>query len=532
MKLFAIATLVSAPAFLSQAPVEQDPLDGEGGALVGSVSLPEESAVIMLRLRDGTIHWGAVSEHDQDGLRFSLLAHGGSVALEWALLDPSQETQLRERYGYIDVETEELMVDVETIILVDGKEYTGVILSREGDHFVLKHGGSLQMVPKIRVQNTMKAGRLPALDVYSREELYAMHAATTAEDDADDQLELAQLCEQILDFEHALVHYQAVLDLEPDTDHSAVELALGRAQLKAEQQAQIDYLREIDILRRQKKYDDALLAAEAFGDTFPDSPLQRDALEMRDRVLVARDEALRDLVRRRWNDHTRRIARTAAKKLEAYEAAQEYAGAQMGEEILAAVTADIHDKISEAIESDDIVAYWVDRKKVRFQNATYGQGTWLLGAERASAGTEDKSAKAAAPNERDAERQDLEKRIEKFLQNQARARQRRSSEDEADDQQAFWAEMSVDDRAQWIRAYYVEFSGDYELRGHPHLPNCPSCAGKGAREVISASATISTPSQGGGRGGGGQQQKPSGGIQLVTCSTCKGVGIQRRVYYR
>lgn len=539
MKLTTLA-LLSALALGQDPPSVQDP-DQETGAavLVGSLPIPEPDQVQMLRLRTGEIRWGAITSHDPDGFEFSLLAHGGTVPLTWSMLDPSQELALRTQFGYIDVSTEELMVDVETVLLVDGTELTGVILSREGDHFVLKFEGSLQLIPKGRVQNTIKAGRLPALDVYGREELYSMHAAEAAEDDPDAQFELAVICEQILDFKHAVEHYEKVLELDPDTDRQDVEFALERARAKAEQQVQIDYLRDVDILRRKKKYDQALAKAEAFGETFPGSPLVRDALELKDRVLVARDDALRELVRRRWFDHTRRIARTAAKQVGGYEAAAAYCDEQFSEDVLAAVHQDISRSLSDTLEPDEVIAYWATRKKVRYQNATYGQGTWLLGEERAVAGTEDKSSEAEGPtNARDAERQALEDKIQKFLQNQSRTRQRRTAEQEADEYEAFWAQMSIDDRAQWMRAYYVEFGGDYDLRGHPYLGHCPSCAGKGVREIINSGGGVSAPSnnqRGGSRGRGGSSRgnnNRSSGPQLVLCSTCRGVGIQRRVYYR
>ncbi len=500
---------------------------------LGGITLPDPDKVEMLRLRSGEIRFGEIVDHDPDGLRLRLLSNGGIVRLAWSLLDPSQELALRERFGYIDVSSEELMVDVETLLLVDGRELTGVILSRDGDHFVLKFGGSLQMVPKARVQSTIRAGRLPALDVYSREELYAMHQATASPDDPEDQLELARTCEQILDFDHAVEHYERVLELDQETSRPEVEFALERARAKAKQQAQIDYLREIETLRRKKLFDDAIAKAEAFAETFPESPLQRDALELRDRVLLAREALLREFVRRQWLDQTRRIARTAAKKFKTYAEAVAYCDEQYSKDVLAAVHAAVTAKVSEALEEDDVLAYWATRKKVHYENATYGQGTWLLGEARALAGTEDKGGgQAKKPeNERDAQRDALEKKIEKFLQSQARTRQRRSAQQAQDDFETFWAEMSVNERAQWIRAYYAEFSGDFELRDHPYLSACPSCGGKGVHELINAGATVSAPRQGGSSRGGGRAA-PGGGTQLVLCSTCHGIGVQRRIYYR
>ncbi len=530
MTIIALAFLAAAPFAPHQDPLALDAAD-ESVTLVGSVALPQTEEVFMLRLRSGGIHWGAIVDHDPDAFRFSLLAHGGLAELKWTMLDPSQELELREQFGYIDVATEELLVDVETLILVDGTEVSGVILSRDGEDFLLKVGGSLQVVPKSRVVRTLRGQRLPALDVYSREELYTMHAAKAADDDPEDQYELARLCEQILDFDHAIEHYEAVLDLDPATDRPEVGFALDRAKLKAEQQAQIDYLRQIDILRRRKRFDEALVLADAFADTFEGSPLNSDALKMRDRVLVARDDAIRELVRRQWSDQTRKIARATAKKL-GYQATVAYCDEAFSEDVLNMVTGTVKDQVSDVIEPEEVLAYWATRKKVRFQNATYGVGTWLLGEEQAVAGTDDKSGKEQVKgNERDSERQALEKKIEAFLKNQSQARRRRSQDEESDEHEAFWDSMTLDQKAQWIRAYYVEFSGDYELRDHPTMHNCPGCAGRGVREVIFSGVASSSGQKQGGRSGGSGKKK-SGGPQLVACGICRGIGVQRRVYYR
>ena len=96
--------------------------------------------------------------------------------------------------------------------------------------------------------------------------------------------------------------------------------------------------------------------------------------------------------------------------------------------------------------------------------------------------------------------------------------------------------MSVADKAQWLRAYYVEFSGDFELRDHPRLHNCPTCGGKGVLEIINAGAGTSAGQDQGGRGGrgsrGGSNNNRGNGLQMVSCGTCRGVGRFRRVYYR
>lgn len=471
--------------------------------------------VTMLRLRNGSIQWGSIVEHDPDGFRFTLLSHGGLVDVPWSLLDPNQERELRERFGYVDVSSEEFMIEVERLLLVDGNEVNGVVLSREGENFVVKVDGNLQMVPKRRVQNILKGHRVPALDVYGREELYGMFLGETAEDDPDAQVELAKRCELILDFAHAVTHYERCLVLDPEGERPEVEFALERARRKAESQAQIDYLRSTDQLRKRGRFDEALALLEAFDQTFPDSPLVNDARIKTTRVLTARDDAIRDLVRRQWMYWMKRLTRMKAGELD-YAGALAYAEEGLSEEIQERVLKDVRSRISESVEPDQILAFWATRVKVRYQRASYGLGTWLLGEDKARAGTEDKEAALAALSDMDKQRATLEKKIKRFLENQQAARRARARQEQEDELEAFWRGFSTSGRAAWMLAHYVEFSGDLELRDHPYLSNCSSCAGRGVHEVIHV--------------GGGA--KGSGGVSLVPCPLCRGVGVVRRVFYR
>ncbi|MCP3916720.1 MAG: hypothetical protein GY711_14285 [bacterium] len=497
------------PFVLAAAAFAQD------AATTATAGAPAADSVAMLRLRSGAIHWGSIVEHDPDGLVFELLTHGGRVEVPWNLLDPRQEEELRQRFGYVDVSSEELMIDAERLILSEGQERIGVIVSREGANFILKEGGNIISIPKTRVTSVTKGLRVPALDIYSREEIYSQYEARAATGDAQSQHELAKTCERILDFQHAVEHYQAALTLDPTFNAEEIGFALERATAKAAQQEQIDYLRNVDILRKKKKFDEALAAAEAFGETFPNSPLQVDANKKREQVLRARDDATRDLVKRRWHYWMRRLARDGAKLN--YQDALAYAQEGLSDDIQNKVLEDVQKRVSVDIQLEHVLAYWATRKKVRYENASYGLGTFLLGEDRAHAGTDpDKEAKKEPKTEKDAERAALEEKIKRFQRNQQLARRAQSRQDEAENYESFWNGFPPSNRAQWIRAYYVENSGDLELRPHPYIRPCPTCAGSGAREVIFT--------------GGGQNN--NGGTQLVKCETCQGVAIIRRVYYR
>ncbi|MFT5155468.1 MAG: hypothetical protein ACI841_005483, partial [Planctomycetota bacterium] len=119
--------------------------------------------VMMLRLRDGSIRWGSISEHDPDGIRYSLLSHGGMVRLPWQMIDPVQEQELRTRFGYVDVSSEELLIDVSRIVLKGGGEVLGVITSgmEGGNLYNVKVDGNLQAIPKLRVARIQSGVRVP-----------------------------------------------------------------------------------------------------------------------------------------------------------------------------------------------------------------------------------------------------------------------------------------------------------------------------------------------------------------------------------
>ena len=218
------------------------PLGGTGDAEEGLDApapfrpvLPRE--VVPIQLRSGALHWAEVVEHDDEGLVLRRIEHGGMVRLPWALMDPVQAEALRRDWGYIEVEAEELLIDVDRLVLTNGSEILGVIESGEGDSFVVRREGNVQVVPKRTVASITGGVQVPALDVYSRDQLYAQEAARTAADDPAAQLALATYCERILDYVSAVRHYEAALALEVE-DAEEVAMQLERAQAKAQRQEQ------------------------------------------------------------------------------------------------------------------------------------------------------------------------------------------------------------------------------------------------------------------------------------------------------
>ena len=524
----ATLALAALPAALGQAAAAP----GADDAGLADAGLADAGEPLMLRLRDGSIRWGAVLEHDPDGLRFGVLSHGGQVRVPWSLLDPAQEYQLRLSYGYVDVSSEELMIDADRLLLKNGDEVTGVITSREGDTFMLKVGGNVQVIPKVNVASVQSGLRMPALEVYSRDEIYRQYLARADQEDPASLWELAQTCERIVDFAHAVEHYQALSELDPTYKAEAVQAALSSATVKAAQQEQIDYLREVDLLRRKGLYDKAEEQCNAFRSLFPQSPLMEDVNKKLVQVQEARDRAATELTQREWKRWTSRLARDAAKTM-TYAETVTYCEEQMGQEVAAKVLETLQKKVSPDLQPEHVAAYWERRKKVRYELASFGHGSWLLGKDGAQKGMQDKDKEQQSDRPQsalDSERKELQEKIKKFLANQERARAARAHADKEQDRDLFWSGYSVNSKAQWIRAYYCEFGGDYEVRPRPRNTACRDCGGKGVREIIYIGGN-SAQQENRGRGRGGRQaQHP--GSDLVDCPACRGVQVVRKIYYR
>lgn len=508
------ATLGAASISWSVAHAGQD----EGTALsnpFAAPALPVPGEVMMLKLRDGTIQWGAIEEHSSEAIEFKRLDTLGVAHVAWSLVDPLQSETLRTEFGYVSTEVQEALVEGDRLLLDGGGTVEGIIVSREGDSFLVKTDGTLLTLPKVRVRSIETKIQIPALDVYSREEIYGLYLAETDVTSAEAVLGLARKCEGILDFEHAIEHYGTALELGLTEDVPKVEGALAAASVKAENQEQIEILRAADQLRKRGKFDEALGILRAFPEQFKKSPLIEDARAAEQKMLLARDAAATQLTRSRWNYWAGTLTRAKAREA-TFEEARTWAMEQAGEEIQAKVHEDLVSRISEEIRLEDVRTYWEARsRRGGYRAATYGStGTWLLGREKAQAGAPEGSGETAGPvSAVDAERKAINERIKRYVANQRIAQRAQGSVNAEDERQEFWS--SWKGRAKWLFTYYAEESGDFEVRPKPALRNCPNCAGDGAIQLIATGSVLKGESQ-----------------SLATCNLCHGVQVVRRIYYR
>jgi len=471
--------------------------------------------VQMIRLHTGAFLWATVEDHSAEALTFRRLDNGGLVHLPWSMLEETQSLDLRSHYGYVDLSSDEVLVTAEKLVLADGREVIGLVQGRTDDSILFQTQGRQLQIPKLQVRNHVVGLQVPALDVYTKEDLYLQRQLETDPEDPAAQVELAEYCERILDFVHALEHYQAAQALDPEYKAKELAVILERVQVKVDSLEQVEFLAEVDRLKRRKRFDDALDQLAVFDATYPESPLHTDRLKLEERILEARDDFMRVEVARTWFSWMGRLAAKAGREM-TFEQTLTYLEEGFGQDIARGVTETMR-KRWRGVEEDAVRQFFIERKLGRWKPASYGAATWLLGEEAALKGGVNESEEAKPMSARDKERAAQAEKINRWLRNQEMAKRARKSEEDQNEIEDFWATLQVTARRNWIIAFYAENAGELEVRPQPELRNCSECGGTGIREVIYT---------------GSARSGDKGGRQQLPCGACHGIGRVRRIRYR
>jgi len=492
----------------------------EGTAEPGAAS-PDETR--MLRLRDGNILWGTIADHEPDGLRFQRLDTGGTVSLPWAFLDPREEEALRRRLGYVDVDGEEVFLSADRLVLSDGTEIVGIIERRTEDHVYVKRAESVVPVASRLIVGASTGVQVPALEIYSKEELYQLKVTELqavldqkGEAGARAHLEVARNAERLFDYSNALKHYEIAAELAPDFNTAQVADAVARSREKAALQEQLDALEEIDRWRARKRYDRALAQLKDFADLHPDTPLLDDLSRLRARVERHQERDMRERVVVRFHYWTVELARRVHRQAQTFEAAVSALDEELPKAIVERVIADVR-HLDPDVDEDEVMRLWNEREGGRYRQASYGLGTWLLGEDEALAVPGDEADEPEVrQGSQEAARRELEDRLERYFKNQRLARQAGSGGGpNLEEPEAFWKRARGVEKGQWILAYFVENSGLFRVE-RVRFSNCRECSGTGTRTVLYT---------GGSTGGTAQDI-------TVACPTCHTIGRVRRVRYR
>ncbi|MFN0207574.1 MAG: hypothetical protein ACKVS6_14805 [Planctomycetota bacterium] len=492
---------------------------------------PQEGHGEFIPLRDGEILVGEISSHNEDGLEIKRLDNGGIVNLRWGQLAPPFEKKLKTNFGYIFEEQDEITVPADEITLRDGTKRVGKILTQSNDQIVLKDSKSTLTYERSTVVGAPVQVTAPALEIYTKDELYTEQVSTVDLATPEGNMTLARYLEQINDFTRAIQHWNEVKKLDANFHPTDVSKSLARLEEKKARQEEIDYLLEIERARARKQYDKGILLCDEFPKKFVKSAASTRAdVEKRKKNIEAARHAER--VHRVWVEYHRQaelLCRNKAgdRKL-TLDAAKSWSNSELAKEIIAAAVPVLQKNWKE-LNDAEFVKFWKERGKLsKRRSASYGLGTFILGAAGARKGINMSVPASKTTSQEDAMLKKMQELIKKAQSGAAGAPQQQK----LDPPEEWWQRQAqVFERYQFLLANFAEFGREMEdLVFTPR--NCMGCNGAGVINILNTGGQ--TPG-GVTTGGGGRSAAPAAaptGASTAECPSCRGAGIQRVVSYR
>ncbi|MGY8759479.1 MAG: hypothetical protein ACKVJZ_08940, partial [Planctomycetota bacterium] len=241
--------------------------------------------------------------------------------------------------------------------------------------------------------------------------------------------------------------------------------------------------------------------------------LRGEYLKLSEKFEKDREKSMVNYLRRHWFLRVMSVMRKQAlektARLDSLMAWVESEAPQIVRQQFVEELVDMHD----ALDVNMIDALWALRVNYSSNSHTagYGNGTWILGEERARAGLTDSEGEDEQDGKTQQQRE-MEDRMKRYLDNLKTQQSAAKGDDSEVNPEDWWKGASVTSRLQWLLAYYSEFTGDYQLSS-VKFSYCPTCAGLGYIESIEMSA-----------GGSGRKR--------FECQTCHGVQVKRSVNFK
>ncbi len=470
----------------------------------------------LLRLRDGRMLFGPIVEHDLDGLVVESARTGGRLRLAWADLFPGEADRLRRAFGY-RVETSVPTVSAHRILLKNGRELVGRIVRRDARGLEVRVRDTSTVVPASMLAAPPEPVTVEAVAILTPQQFYAERAPQVPEDDRLAQYEFARELESVFALEEARRHYERAAELAAAAGDRAlqrrVEGALRALEVKIANRAEAEYLERVRVAMNRERFEQAEELLEAYEETFPEARLRGEWVELKDALETKRDLAIRRYLARNWyNRAVSLLQRKALDRESTMATLMMWAEAELPKLVRERLVGELV-AMDDELAPEDLDAYWAQRFEERAvrHKAGYGDGTWILGSDKARAGLDEEEE--ADDGKTDAQRE-MEDRVNRYLrnlENQRRASAGARTEAEATPED-WWRKASVTERFQWLLAYYGEFSGDFQVAS-VHFRACPTCAGLGYVTTMDLSTD------------GAKERR-------AVCPTCHGVGVRRSVTFR
>ncbi len=489
-------------------------------ALLAAPFAPQADGSVdeLVRLRDGRLLVGIIEEHDLDGFQLVQARSGGKLRLAWSDLFPGESERLMQSFG-IATEISAPTTTAHRLLLRNGREIVGRILSQDVRGIQIRTlESTLQISPQM-IAAPPEEIVVEASVVLTPEQFYQERMSGVPVDDGYAQFLFAQELEQMFALQRARERLDAAEVLAKQANDQPLLTRITGAMTKLDvlilNQAEAEALEQIRRAMYRERFEEAEAGIASFMTTFPQPRLKSDFLNVRDKFKTARAQAITRYLARNWfNRAMDEVKRHSLDRDAGVDSLLAWVESELPVTIRQRLGAEL-EQMDDELDPSALDSLWASRLApglVRHR-ASYGEGTWILGEERARAGME-KTTAEEKDDGKTAEQREMEERVQRYLKNletQKRAASGAAAEGEAtpDD---WWRQASVTERSQFLLAYYAEFSGDFETTTLEFKP-CPICGGTGVIETVEISSQ------------GSQNRR-------LRCTICHGVAVKRALNFR
>ena len=387
------------------------------------------------------------------------------------------------------------------------------VLRKDERNLEFRVRGITSVIPLSRLAGPPETVLVEAATILTPEQFYSERVTSI---DATDPLALfafAQDLEQVFALEFAEQTLAQCVALAPSDTAllRRVEVMQARLAITIANRAEAEAIEHIRHLIYRESYEAAELSMAEFQSQFPSPALASDFSDLVDKIETSRAASLGKYLARSWFN---RVVALLKRKALDREASMESLMSFVEGEAPLLVRMRLLDELKEMkadLTVEELDALWANRIEYRAKphSAGYGDGTWVLGEDRARAGLGDEEEEddGKTPQQRE-----MEERMRRFQENQDRARRSSAAGSNEATPEDWWRQAAVTERFQFLLAYYAEFSGDYILR-LASFASCNTCTGSGVLKTIEVGAE------------GGKEKKRK-------CTTCQGIGVRRKVSFQ
>ena len=495
-------------------------------ALAFAGPTPRQETPEVIRLKVGAEVVGIVTEFDEArGVRIQRVDDDALLDVTFDQMLPEDARRLRAAKGYLPDEPEPLVVQASRIRMMNGEEFTGLIVEQGLDGFKFRQGSKVWDLKRERVREITPV-QVDALEVYDPEELYAQELARRSPTAALDHYNMSLYCESLQLWAQAKEHLTRVKELEPAFKADIVAGKVKRAEMRMESSEDSEKLAKAQRFAQREQYDAALVLIADFLEKKPNSALKVEFEKTSRSIERQRAKWIRGQVIFNFFifiDRTARsIATDSATSCKEARKKIELEGTKMALEATAAAL---------KVKVEEVRSLWEDPKRQTASPhyASYGSGTWTLGdMELVTKGLvkDDGKQKADAEKADAADGQDsLEDKIKKLLEKkkkeqeeaakkaaQGGAKEKKKAKAEIADipptDDDWWAQTPADEKTDYLLAWWADH--DANVKVTPKGMPCAVCTGTGVIKFIDR----------------------SGDDKWVPCPRCKGAQIDRILHYQ